>query len=154
MDSSILIRPAQEEDALGIAEVLHAQQTFASSLMPNPEETAARTAKRLEAMDADHETVYVAALGNQLIAYGAVRWLHSFILPGPDAYLSELFVLPEHRSQHIGSQLLAKLHEEAKERGSTRLWCINLRTRESYQRGYYKKCGWEEKDIAVFFNYL
>lgn len=154
MNDQVLIRPAQVDDALGIASVLHAQQVFSAMLLPTPQETAERTAERLRENDPKHDTVYVAINDGQVVGYGAVRWLNGLILPGPDAYLSELFVSPEFRSKKIGSALLAKLRKDAINRGSIRLWCINLRARDSYQRGYYKKSGWEEKDIAIFFDIL
>lgn len=154
MNDQVLIRPAQVDDAQGIACVLHAQQVFSAMLLPTHQETAERTAERLRVNDPKYDSVYVAIQYGQVVGYGAVRWLNGLILPGPDAYLSELFVVPEFRSRKIGSTILAKLREEAIDRGSTRLWCINLRTRDSYQRGYYKKSGWEEKDIAVFFDAL
>lgn len=154
MNDWIIIRPAQESDALGIAEVLHAQQVFSAMLLSSPQETAVRITERLRTGYPQYDSVYVAVHDQQIVGYGAVRWLNGLILPGPDAYLSELFVLPEFRSQGIGTALLSRFRQEAVERGSTRLWCINLRNRDSYQRGYYKKSGWEEKDIAVFFKTL
>ena len=154
MNDSVIIRSAQVDDALGIAEVLHAQQVFSALLMPTPVETAERTAERLRVCNPQSESLYVAIHKQQVVGYGALRWWNSLILPGPDAYLSELFVLPDYRSQGIGSALLLRLRQDAVARGSTRLWCINLRNRDSYLRGYYKKSGWEEKDIAVFFDTL
>jgi ribosomal protein S18 acetylase RimI-like enzyme len=154
VNNGILIRNVQIDDALGIANVLHSQQVFSAMLMPTPAETASRTRERIQSILPDRDSVYVAVLNNQIVGYGAVRWFNGFILPGVDAYLSELFVMPEFRSQKIGSQLLEALRQDAIVRGATRLWCINLRSRESYQRGYYRKSGWEEKDIAVFFDAL
>lgn len=154
MLDKLLIRQARPEDAHGIANVLHAQQVFTAMLMATMDETAIRTSERLQNVISERDTIYVATQGDTILGYGAVRWFQGFILPGPEAYLSELFVLPEFRGQKVGSHLLAKLRQDAIDRGCTRLWCINLRSRDSYQRGYYRKSGWEEKDIAVFFDSL
>jgi hypothetical protein len=42
---------------------------------------------------------------------------------------------------------------EAQERGCSRLMLINLRKRESYQRRFYQKQGWEEREEAANFVY-
>ncbi len=121
---------------------LHTQQVFSAILLPTPQETAERTAERLRENDPKHNTIYVAISDGQVVGYGAVRWLNG---------------LTYHQSsvlKKIGSALLTKLQKDAIDRGSIRLWCINLRARDSYQRGYYKKSGREEKDIAIFFDIL
>jgi hypothetical protein len=41
--------------------------------------------------------------------------------------------------------------EEAKSRGCSRLSLLNMRDRESYQRAFYAKDGWEERTDAANF---
>jgi hypothetical protein len=41
--------------------------------------------------------------------------------------------------------------EEAKKRRCSRLSLLNLRNRESYQRGFYKKQGWTEREHVANF---
>ena len=61
----------------------------------------------------------------------------------------------EARGQGIGSRLLEAVKAEAKRRGCSRLQLVNFRQRESYQRGFYAKAGWEERpDGASFVLYL
>jgi len=151
---SIHLRPAQITDAPALANLLHAQNAFATVIAESMEFTTQRVASRLQEAIPERDTILVAEVNNTVVAYGAVRWFPGLILPGPDAYLSELFVLPEFRGMQIGSQILAKLRAEASSRKATRLWCINFRERDSYKRAYYKKSGWEEKDIAVFFQQI
>jgi hypothetical protein len=43
---------------------------------------------------------------------------------------------------------------EARQRGCFRLSLINMRRRESYQRRYYEKAGWEERPEAANFVYF
>lgn len=150
----ILYRPALPDDALGIAEVLHAQNVFDKLLQATPEETAIRTRTRLEASLPERDCVWVAISASRVVGYGAIRWMPNLIQTGPDAYLSELFIHPSCQGQRIGSRLLTELKGIALQKKCPRIWCINLRSRESYQRGYYRKAGWEEKDIAVFFDAL
>jgi len=53
-----------------------------------------------------------------------------------------------------GNSLLNRVVEEAWARGCYRLMLINIRTRESYQRDFYKKLGWEERPDAANFVYM
>ena len=71
----------------------------------------------------------------------------------PEGYISELFVRKSARGQGIGTRLLAAVEDEAATRGCSRLRLLNLRNRESYQRGFYRKRGWEEWQDAANFIY-
>ena len=51
----------------------------------------------------------------------------------------------------LGGQLLERVKAEARERGCSRLMLLNLRDRESYKRGFYKKQGWQERPEAINF---
>jgi GNAT superfamily N-acetyltransferase len=102
-------------------------------------------------VDASH-SVYVAETAQgELAGYLSVHWLPYLFLPGPEGYISELFVRPEARGQGIGSRLLEAAREEAEARGCTRLSLLNMRNRESYLRGFYGQHGWEERPDAANF---
>lgn len=147
---SVFIRSAIPDDALAIAEILHAQNTFAHLADEPPDKTCQRVRERLESSIPSHDQVLVAVENDRVIGYGAVRWMPNLILRGPDGYLSELFLFPEARGKGVGPLLLDTFRAEAKHRQAERLWCINFRERDSYQRGFYRKSGWTERDIAVF----
>ncbi len=50
-------------------------------------------------------------------------------------------------------QIREAIQAEAQKRGCSRLMLFNLRKRESYQRHFYPKHGWEERaDAAVNFS--
>ena len=51
----------------------------------------------------------------------------------------------------VGRKLLDAIATEARTRGCTRLSLINLRNRESYQRQFYIKAGWQERGEAANF---
>lgn len=144
------IRTADPSDAPAIASILHAQRVF-SHLADEPvDKTCQRVRDRLEASIPTHDQILVARDDDRILGYGAVRWLPNLILRGPDGYLSELFLHPDARGRGVGTALLDAFRAEARRRGADRLWCINFRERESYQRGFYRKSGWTERDIAVF----
>ncbi len=68
--------------------------------------------------------------------------------------MSELFIRESARGQGIGARLLAAIKTEAKSRGCARLALINSRSRESYQRCFYKKLGWQEREAMANFVYI
>ncbi len=97
-------------------------------------------------------TILVAeARDEAIVGYCNVHWLHSLFMPGPEGYVSELFVLPECRGRGIGSALLGRIVTEAEERGAYRLTLLNGKHRESYTLGFYTKQGWEERERMANF---
>lgn len=147
---TVQIRAADPVDSVAIAEILHAQMAFAHLLDEPPDQTAGRIRQRLFSSIPSHDQVLVALEGDRVVGYGAVRWMPNLILRGPDGYLSELFLHPAVCGHGIGTSLLDAFRAEAKKRQADRLWCINFRDRDSYRRGFYRKSGWTERDIAVF----
>jgi len=101
-------------------------------------------------LDLDDHTVFVAQTEDgQVVGYGGVHWMPTLFLPGPEGYLSELFVLEPARGHGVGLALVAAMEAEGRKRGCWRLLVLNNRKRESYQRRFYQRCGWEErKDLS------
>jgi GNAT superfamily N-acetyltransferase len=147
----VQIRKAQVQDAGHIADILRALGWFAHMNSEPYEETRARIARHLELCNADDShSVYVAEnASGDIGGYVSVHWLPYFMLTGPEGYVSELIVREAARGRGIGTRLLAVVEEEAKARGCSRLMLINMRNRESYQRGFYRKRGWEERQNAA-----
>jgi len=155
--TKILVRLATAEDAAGLASLLRSIGWFGRISEEPPEKTMEEvTAALAQALAGDSHAVWVAeGADGHVLAYAAAHWLPYLFLPGPEGYLSELFVREEARGQGIGSRLLEAVKAEAKRRGCSRLQLVNFRQRESYQRGFYAKAGWEERpDGASFVLYL
>ena len=148
------VRQARIEDAGAIADVLRGLGLFPQLVEEPREALAGRIAGYLErgAASTDHST-YVAEADGQVVGYVAVHWVPFFLLPGPEGYVSELFVDEAARGQGIGTRLLEAVKEEARARGCSRLMLENHRDRESYQRGFYRKRGWEERTHMAGFVY-
>ena len=101
--------------------------------------------------DTSH-SIYVAETAQYgVIGYACVHWLPYLFLPGPEGYLSELFVEQTHRGKGVGKQLLNSIVTEAKHRDCSRLMLITSRGRESYRREFYLKQGWVERDGMANF---
>lgn len=151
---TFIIRTAQLDDAARLTDLILAigwfQHYFEGASSEAIQERV-RQKLRLNLADDSH-TLYVAeSAAGQLDAYVAVHWLPYLFLPGPEGYVSELFVRESARGQRLGSQLLAAVKKEAAKRGCTRLSLLNMRSRESYQRGFYGKQGWDERPEAANF---
>lgn len=152
-DAEVSIHTATVADVKAIAVILRELGWFAHLSGESPAATEARIAQHLELCDADEShTVLVAENQNgEVIGYVAVHWLPYLILAGPEGYVSELFVNESERGKGVGRNLLEAVKEQAMERGCTRLMLVNGRNRPSYERGFYRKLGWEERpEVANF----
>jgi len=150
---NVTIRPARLEDARGLAELLRATGWFTRMEAEKPDDTAARVLAHLRQClnDNSHLVLVAAGATGSILGYLAVHWLPYLFLPGPEGYVSELFVTPEARGQGIGEHLLAEGVTAARARGCCRLQLVNGKQRESYRRGFYLQNGWQERDQMANF---
>ncbi len=150
---NVQIRRAQMADTGAITHILRALGWFAHLNSESYERTERRIAHQFKFYNsADSHSVYVAEnSAGDVVGYGTVHWIPALFLPGPEGYVAELFVGEAARGQGVGAKLLEAMKEEAKERGCSRLLVVNMRYRESYERGFYRKCGWEEQPDAANF---
>jgi GNAT superfamily N-acetyltransferase len=152
-DMDVQIRKADAADGPAIAELLRSLGLFARIQAEAPQMTQERVARHLAlcAADDSHLVLVAQAPDGEIAGYGAVHWLPYLILAGPEGYVSELFVRDACRGHGIGRQLLEVVKAEARSRGCARLMLLNMRARESYQRQFYAKQGWEERPDAANF---
>lgn len=149
------IRPAQTTDAPALADLLREVGNFAWINAQTPEEACARVSIHLAMCLADDShSILVAGAEPEpdgLLGYVSVHWLPYLLSEKLEGYVSELFIRPDARGQGIGSALLESAVAEARRRGCGRMRLLNMRQRELYLRGYYKKHGWEEREDAATF---
>ena len=153
----IEICKAEQRDVAGIAEILRELGWFADITAEAPVETQARIANELKLCQADdsHAVFVARAAGEAVLGYISVHWNPYLLHKRPDGYISELFIRDNARGQGIGARLLETVEAEALRRGCSRLMLLNMRQRESYQRAFYFKHGWEEHpQAATFIKYL
>lgn len=148
----VKIRKATENDVPAIVEILRGFGWF-THLNSEPVTTSEqRITRHLKLCASDSHSVYVAEKSSgEVVGYAAVHWLPYLLLAGPEGYVSELFVRDSEQGQGVGTKLLETVREEAEERGCSRLMLLNMRKRESYQRGFYRKLGWQEREDAANF---
>ena len=152
--ATVTIRLARPEDAAGIAAVLRDVGWFTHINDEPREATEARVVEQLARCNGDDShSAYVAVEPSERIAgYVAVHWFPN-LMKGADGYVSELFLREAARGQGVGRLLLAAVEAEGTRRGATRLMLFNRRLRDSYQRRFYPKAGWYERDDVAFFMY-
>ena len=150
-----VIRKATVGDARDLALLLRGIGWFdafnGGALNALTEQVRARLEQCL--VDDSHLVLVAADSDGKIAAYGSVHWLPYLFMPGPEGYVSELFVSAAARGRGIGRELLGAVEKEARVRGCQRLSLINLRNRESYQRQFYRKAGWRERSEAANFIY-
>lgn len=149
----VRIRSAGEQDTPAIADILRGLGWFAHINSESATDTEQRVKYNFQLCTADDShSVYIAEKSTgEVVGYVAVHWLPYLLLAGPEGYVSELFVGDSARGQGVGTKLLDAVKAEARGRGCSRLMLLNIRNRESYQRGFYKKVGWEERPQAANF---
>lgn len=149
----ITIRPAQMTDVPGIAAVLRSIDYFTRFAEMAEADLLAQVERALVADQntPDHQVWVAVDVSGQVLGYTAVHWLPYLILRAPEGYVSELFVHAQARGMGIGKSLLAEVKAEGKKRGCQRLSLLNGRQRESYERRFYAKDGWTERDTMVNF---
>ena len=149
----IHIRRMTEADAAAVAHILRSLGWFEFLKDESFEESEARITRSIaqNLRDRSHSLFVAEEQDRGIVGYVAVHWLPYLLLKAPEGYVSELFVAESTRGKGLGAALLQKVRDEAQERGCSRLTLINVRTRESYQRQFYKKQGWTERpDDARF----
>jgi ribosomal protein S18 acetylase RimI-like enzyme len=151
------IRPATPEDVPAIVAILRGLGWFSHINDEASAETEARVKRhlRLCLRDDSHSVLVAQDAAGVIQGYAALHWLPYLMLPGLEGYVSELFVTESARGKGIGTRLLQAVKDMAVSRGCSRLMLVNRKTRESYQRGFYRKRGWEERpEFANFVRNL
>ncbi|BAY10122.1 GNAT family N-acetyltransferase [Calothrix sp. NIES-2098] len=149
------IRKATESDAQAIAQILQELGWFAWLDSTSPQTTIRQIQQHITQCHAnDSHSIYVAENAEtQVVGYVAVHWLPCPFLPKPQAYISELFIHKAYRGKGIGKRLLETVTSEALMRGCLLLMLHNHKERESYQREFYRKQGWIERENIANFIY-
>jgi len=147
------IRPAASADVPAIAAIIRGLGWFSYVNDESTAETETRIMEHLRMCVADdsHSVLVAEGAGGAILGYVAVHWLPYLMLPGPEGYISELFVAESAQGAGLGSKLLEMVKDMAIGRGCSRLMLVNRKTRESYKRGFYRKLGWEEREEFANF---
>jgi GNAT superfamily N-acetyltransferase len=139
-DANTPVRLATAEDAPVFGRLLHAFNAEFGDPTPDAETIAARAAPLIESGEV---TVLFAGAGPEGLA--ELRFRPSLYTGALDAYLEELYVVPERRGQGIGRALLEAAMGHARERGAARM---DLGTSEDdvAARALYESAGFTNRE--------
>lgn len=105
-----------------------------------------RAVRRVQAILGNYQSIGLVAEDDGVIVGG----LLGFVDPYADEdffYVSEIFVVPEHKKHGIGKNLLKELEEEIKKQGISVVQLMSIEPNEVF----YGKCGLSKDDVSVLF---
>lgn len=134
------IRLATAADAPTFGRLLHAFNTEYGEPEPDAGTIAERAAPLIESGE-----VIVLFAGQGPDGFAELRFRPSLYTGALDAYLEELYVVPERRGRGLGRALLEAAMQHARERGAAR---IDLNTSETdvAARALYESAGFTNRE--------
>jgi ribosomal protein S18 acetylase RimI-like enzyme len=142
-------------DAMSNFEVRRADESDVSRLLVLAEEFMHGTAtdeERLSILKSslkhpDYE-LWIAEANRDIVGFIDLWIIHDFCHGGKLSYIQNLYVAPKHRRLGVGSHLLQKIIERAKERGALE---IHVVTRFDNERAIqlYKKHGLTKESLQL-----
>ncbi len=148
--SKVSIRSAIHEDAEGIALILKDVGWFEVFVVKPLEEVRAAVEHYIEACQKSGSTFLVAEKDGNVVGFAVVDWRPTLGF-GCEGYLSQLYVHSSARGDGVGHQLIEGVREAAQSRECERLMTYISRKRGTYERGFYPKSGWSEREDAAMF---
>ena len=132
--ASIQIRRAVAEDAPAVGRLLHAFNTEFEDETPGAEAFA----QFIRPLLAEGEATVLLANGDE--GFSMLRLRPSPYTGTPEAYLQELYVVPDRRGNGIGRALLEATIDAAREAGATGI-DLNTGETDTAARGLYESAG-------------
>ena len=147
---AVVIRAVKLEDAPALADLVRDLGEFSSVTQEVPAVTFRRVEQHLGIITtSERHTLLVADADGEIVGYCSAHWIP--MMSQLSGFVSELFVRASYRGEGVGTRLLEHIEAEARARGCGRLHLENFRTKESYERSYYAKHGWQERTAAASF---
>ena len=145
LQRSVHIRKATAADADLLCELIRALADYEQ--LPQPDASACERLKRDGFGSSPRFEAWLAEVDSKVVGYAITFFTYSTFLALPSLYLEDIFVLPEYRSQRIGSALFKHCARVAYEAGCGRMeWQVlhwNTPAIEFYQRmGASRLQGW------------
>jgi len=133
-------RLATPDDAEAVARMLHDFNEEFGTPTPGVEFLTARCR---ELIDADEVTVILG--GDPAVGVGVLFFRPSLWSQGEEAYLAELYVVPDRRDGGIGGAMMATAMDLSRERGATEMQ-IGVDEPDVDTRRFYERLGFRNHD--------
>ena len=133
-------RLATPDDAEAVARMLHDFNEEFGTPTPGVEFLTARCR---ELIDADEVTVILG--GDPAVGVGVLFFRPSLWSQGEEAYLAELYVVPDRRDGGIGGAMMATAMDLSRERGATDMQ-IGVDEPDVDTRRFYERLGFRNHD--------
>lgn len=151
----ITVRRADREDAPTLLKLIEALADFEKLEPPTPEAQERFLAHGWPTDDSrPHFSAWLAEAETpeetQAVGYAITFTTYSSFLARPTLYLEDIFVLPSHRRQAVGTILLNRLVQEAWETGCGRMEWVVLDWNTNAQRFYQKHGAQHLHDWQVY----
>jgi ribosomal protein S18 acetylase RimI-like enzyme len=138
--TEIVIRLARPPDAPAFGRLLHAFNVEFGESTPDADVIAERAAPLIASGEV---TVLFAGAGPD--GFAQLRFRPSLYTGALDAYLEELYVVPERRGRGLGRALLEAAMDHARERGAARI-DLNTSVGDVAARGLYESAGFTNRE--------
>jgi ribosomal protein S18 acetylase RimI-like enzyme len=134
------IRRAGADDAAVVAQLLHDFNTEYEDYTPGVPALTARLGELL----AENEVIALLA-GDPALGFALLRIRPSLWAKAADAYLEELYVIPEKRHQGIGRRLLSAAMDAARKSGANHFELTTGET-DTEARALYESTGFTNRE--------
>lgn len=136
-----------------IDQIMEMQRDFYAIDAYNFDQQSAKLALQKFIEDSRYGKLWLITTGGKVVGYAALTLGFSFEFKGVDAFLDELFVLPEYRNQEIGTQTVEFVAEQAKTMGVKAIH-LEVEAHNEAGRALYRSFDFQDHNRILMTRWL